>query len=69
MQQIKLCLKGKVKSTSENKDQEQCLVYNKVEKEKTAKVATLVYKGFKLGMKQKKNGNITLSGTLPSSNS
>lgn len=55
-QQIKQCLKGKVKSTAENKDQEQCLVYNRVEKEKIAKVATLVYKGFKLGMKQKKRG-------------
>lgn len=39
-QQSKLCLKGKVKSTAENKDQEECLIYNRVEKEKIAKVAT-----------------------------
>lgn len=50
MQQIKLCLQGKVKGTAQNKDQEQCLTY--VAKEQIAQVATLVFKRFKLAMKQ-----------------
>lgn len=53
MQQIGPCLQGKVKSTAQNQDQEQCLVYHTIKEEQIAQVTTLVFKRFKLAMKQK----------------